>query len=61
MNPYVKLKISSQEFSTKVISKGNKNPKFNETFTFLINSRHKIYGRSLEVTVMDENMIGPES
>ena len=41
MDPYVKIKLSNQEFETKVIPKGDKHPVFNETFTFHINSCFK--------------------
>ncbi len=47
MDPYVKVKLSNQEQTSKTISKGDKEPVFNEQFTFFINSCYKVHGRNL--------------
>lgn len=43
------------------MEKGGKNPEFNETFTFYINSSNKVYGRNLQVTMMDKKKIGSDN
>lgn len=47
MDPYIILKLSNQEQKSKVIAKGDKEPVFNEQFTFFINSCYKVHGRNL--------------
>lgn len=56
MNPYVKVKVSNQEFTTREIKKGGQDPNFNETFTFILNSNFVPKGRHIEVTVYDKNI-----
>ena len=41
--------------------KGGKEPTFNETFTFFINSCYKIHGRNLEVLLMDQKKVGTDN
>jgi len=47
MDPYVNIKFSNQKFTGQVVNKGGKNPKFTDTFKFVVNSYYKYYGRSL--------------
>ena len=47
LDPYIILKLSNQEKTTKTIVKGDKEPTFNESFTFFINSCYKVHGRNL--------------
>ncbi len=61
MDPYVVLKISNQEFTSKVAVKGGKKPNFFETFTFYINSSHQQYGRNLQITLKDKKKIGADN
>lgn len=61
MDPYVKLKLSNQEKTSKVVEKGGKTPNFNETFSFYINSSNKLYGRNLQMTLMDRKKIGGDN
>ena len=41
--------------------KGDKEPTFNESFTFFINSCYKIHGRNLEVRLMDQKKVGGDN
>lgn len=38
MDPFVKLLFNGQTFHTKVMQEGSKVPRWNESFTFVINS-----------------------
>lgn len=55
MDPYVKVKISNQTATSKVILKGGKEPVFNESFEFFINSCFQTDGRRLEIQLWDQN------
>ncbi len=55
MDPYVKLKVSNQTAISKVVRKGGKDPIFNESFEFFINSCYQINGRHLQVELWDSN------
>ena len=61
LDPYIALRLSNQEKNTKTIIKGDKEPTFNETFTFFINSCYKIHGRTLEIKLMDKKKVGGDS
>lgn len=61
MDPYVIVKFSNQTYQTKVASKGGKNPTFNETATFHVNSSYKKLGRSLEFEVMDKKTVSSDA
>ena len=60
MDPYIKLKLSNQEQASKVAIKGGKEPVFNESFWFHINSCFRIDGRNLEIKIMDKNKVGSD-
>lgn len=47
MDPYAIVKVSNQSFTSKIVEKGDKNPSFNETFSFFINSCFMTHGRNL--------------
>lgn len=61
LDPYVVVQLSNQQKTSKVVSKGDKEPVFNEAFTFCINSCYKIHGRNLEVTLMDKKKVGSDN
>ena len=61
MDPYIMLKLSNQEKRTITAVKGDKEPLFNETFDFYINSCYKVHGRNLELTIMDQKKIKPDA
>lgn len=44
-----------------MIQKGGKKPVFNQEFKFFINSCCKVYGRNLEIQVMDKKVIGADN
>ncbi len=56
MDPYVNVKFSNQSFQGQVVKNGGKNPKFNDTSTFIVNSYFKTLGRCLELELMDKNI-----
>lgn len=60
MDPYVKLVMSNQIKKTEVIKKGGFDPHFDYQCSFFVNSCYKPYGRSLEIFVMDKNMIASD-
>lgn len=55
MDPYFKLKVSNQSATSKVITKGGREPIFNESFNFFINSCYQAEGRHLEFELWDSN------
>lgn len=61
MDPYVRLELSNQKYETKVDYNGGKNPSFNETFTFYINSVNKQYGRTIQMILMDKNKLSSDN
>lgn len=61
LDPYAVVKLSNQEKTSKVVSKGDKEPVFNEVFTFFINSCYKVHGRNLEITLMDRKKVGSDN
>ena len=52
-DPYAKLRIGTQEFSTKPNPGGGKNPIWNEEFNFDISNE-----REIEVEVLDKETVG---
>jgi Ca2+-dependent lipid-binding protein len=52
-DPFTRLRIGTQEFSTKPNPGGGKNPIWNEEFTFDISNE-----REMEVEVMDKETVG---
>ncbi len=56
MDPYAILTLSNQKIKSKVISKGGIDPKFNQTFSFTVNSCYKSHGRHLSIQLMDQNI-----
>ena len=52
-DPYAKLRVGTQEFSTKPNPGGGKNPIWNEEFTFDISNE-----RDMEVEVLDKETVG---
>lgn len=55
MDPYFKLKVSNQSVTGEVVKKGGKEPIFNQSFDFFINSCYKSEGRHLELELWDSN------
>lgn len=55
MDPYFKIKVSNQAVTSKIVSKGGKEPIFNESFDFFINSCYQKDGRHLELELWDSN------
>jgi Ca2+-dependent lipid-binding protein len=55
MDPYVKMRLTTQSYRTKTIKSGGKAPAFNEDFAFYVNSDSIAEGRILEIAVMDQN------
>jgi Ca2+-dependent lipid-binding protein len=55
-DPYAKLRIGTQEFSTKPNPGGGKNPIWNEEFQFDISNEKEI-----EIEVMDKEAVGKRS
>ena len=47
MDPYFKIRVSNQAAASKVVVKGGKDPIFNESFEFFINSSYQSEGRHL--------------
>lgn len=52
-DPYAKLRIGTQEFSTKPNSGGGKNPIWNEEFNFDVSNE-----KEMEVEVLDKQTVG---
>jgi len=52
-DPYAKLRIGTQEFSTKPNAGGGKNPIWNEEFTFDVSNE-----REIEIEVLDKETVG---
>jgi Ca2+-dependent lipid-binding protein len=56
MDPYVNIKFSNQLLQGSVVKNGGKNPKFTDSYQFIVNSHFKYFGRCLEVELMDKNI-----
>ena len=60
MDPYVKLVMSNQIQKTDIRKKGGFDPRFDHEARFFVNSCYKPAGRSLEIFVMDQNLIASD-
>ena len=57
MDPYLKVKMSNQQFSGFIHKKAGRFDLFNESFQFIINSCYKTSGRSVCIELWDKRTI----